>query len=1660
MKKQSSLPILLLLFFLVFAFNGAEAHPGDSCANPIAITPIANPTVTDYLFTSGDSVKWFSFTAPYSRLTIETDLSINVADTPRAYLDSLIIYKGNTCGSLVRVAYSACKSGSDTFPSIQLLNFDSGYKYYAKVIRYRVGVRGCHLCPAYFGLAPILLAHPVFPAGPSCPPCGPNLLCNGNFEDTNAVIYRHDLPYCYDDESYKYPDTAAVHSYCIKSLNMRYGTGGSLYPVAPDNTDIYLISEAPNCRSYHCTILSGIYLMIADAPSNSCTSCSVRGGPIPTNAYIDTSWEEQENTIPGAMYQFSGWLRDADLGSTPGATVSISINSGIIFSDVIDSTNYNNWTNVTYCWATTSSTANIVITGQGAPSGYGYDYETDSLTFELSSLPVISYTPGYKVCAGDSVTMTSSYLYLNSPQLTYSWAPHTGLSCYTCPEPKASPSVTTVYTCIIGTTQGSCTDTARVKILASKMSISTSTNSGCYLANNGSATVSDTGGVSPYTYSWNPSGQTTATATGLSAGSYTITVTDAIGCTASASVTITAPTAFTATMGSPTNPSCFGGTGSVTVTAHGGTSPYTYLWAPSGGTSATGTGLTAGVYTVTITDKDGCTATASVAITQPKILSIIVNVVDPCSGGSGIHYGNATANPSGGAPAYTYSWSPSGGTNAAATHLSLGTYTVTVTDAHGCTGTATAIIDTLPLPVIIINPDPEVYCIGSPADTLVASGAVTYTWTPVSGLSCHICSSPLVSPTATTTYTVQGTDVHGCMGTQTITVTVDTCCYSPGAIVINGPDTLGSHSGVSLSINGTVTVTGTVTIAQCTSVEMGGYSRIIVEPGATLNINSSRLWGCPIMWRGILVKPGGTLNVTQSVSTYRSIIEDALIGIEAEPTSTVTVTGSLLNDNYIDCQIDSTGSSQVTFFTVNADTLTCTPDGSYSPGTLKYPYTGRANSYIGFYLNNYAYSGGAYIGDPTVASNQNYFSNMNYGVYAVNSSILVYNNVFKHLLGTPAACPSCPLPYGVAVYAIGTCIDTAFPGFAYVGDISYSHPYGGNIIQSCYAGVEITNYFTTTASYNKLWSVSDRLGSAYGQMGINIETRFPRDSVHYGSTIANHDTIANYFIGVNISGIPPGLSGPFLQIDSNDIYITDSTSAQILYGISLQNFASSPNPSPDFDIFSNTIDSAVIGIYVDGDFNLNSDVAGNTILVYPAARDGWGYGIIVNYSNNVWPVNNYVSSQRTLLNRILNGPDTNLAGIIINQDWYSTIACNVIGDVGVCIGGWELSEDAQLLGNTFCPATAPTCYDGFVLDYNGVLQGFVEPWCYGNVWMPPPSSTYLHSQTNTGTTSNPMNSILYVSPSIADQRPNPNAGLLAYSYLPPHISLVNASLPGPTCPSNWGPNYHRAIERSTNDSLAQIQHQLDKVVQDSITYYIFIPETKYINKFHVYSDISANNQLMSGDTILQNFYYQTQQRNMGMIDAIYRLMLKGDNSAAQNLNDAFAPANAIEQNYKDERTVFFNTIAKGIRIPTREQLNTLWSIANQCPYQGGFGVHEARYMLNYFHHAPYQFTDFCSESSVQKVSAPENIAPALNSFNARVYPNPANTLLNVEVQLLPNETATICLYNSLGQRVMCEPLTGSFTTLPVPGISSGIYYYRITDKDNNLIRADKIMIIH
>ena len=309
------------------------------------------------------------------------------------------------------------------------------------------------------------------------------------------------------------------------------------------------------------------------------------------------------------------------------------------------------------------------------------------------------------------------------------------------------------------------------------------TNVSCNGGNNGAINLTVTGATGAVTYGWS-NGAATEDLSGLAAGTYTVTVTDASNCTATATAIVTQPTQLTASS-SATPITIVGGTTTVTVTAAGGTPPYTGT-----GTFVRG----AGTYTFTITDANSCTTTTTITLTDPGCsISLSASVANvSCNGGND---GAINLTVTGATGAVTYSWS-----NGAATEdlggLTTGTYTVTVTDASNCAATATAIV-TQPIQLTASSSAPPITVVG---------GTTTVTVTATGGTPPYTGTGTFVRGAGTYTFTV--TDANGCTATTTITLTEPGCSISLSASVTDVSCNGGNNGAINLTVTGT---TGAVT---------------------------------------------------------------------------------------------------------------------------------------------------------------------------------------------------------------------------------------------------------------------------------------------------------------------------------------------------------------------------------------------------------------------------------------------------------------------------------------------------------------------------------------------------------------------------------------------------------------------------------------------------------------------------------------------------------------------------------------------------------------------------------------------------------------------------------------------------------------------------------
>ncbi|WP_428657680.1 Ig-like domain-containing protein [Runella sp.] len=501
----------------------------------------------------------------------------------------------------------------------------------------------------------------------------------------------------------------------------------------------------------------------------------VSGGGTPTYTYLWSNASTSQNLFNLPAGDYSVTVKDANL-CTQVFTTSVGQPTQTIITGAI-----------TNALCSGSATGAITVSVTGGSSPYTYKWADGPTSQNRTNLIAGNYTlevtdnTGCKVSKTFTISNTSS-LSLSSittsiscfgnnngrvnlivtggvAPVTFSWSANannaTTEDISGLPAGTYSVTVSDAIGCVKTLTASPVTQPALLTATASQTkSVS------CKGGSNGEATVVPSGGTAPYTYNWS-NGAMTATATGLQAGTYNVFVTDANGCTATASVVITEPAnEIELFVTVSNNSSCSVNKGAIDLIIQNGVAPFTYVWT---GPTAIGnvqdpSNLLSGAYSVIVTDALGCSSSIATTVSSAPALSVSVSVENrSCQGIDGKAFSVVT----GGVGPYTYSWSPGGITTKDLTGLSSGTYTVTVTDANNCTATAsgTLIAPNCQPPVAVDDP------YTTPFNTPVSGTVASNDSDPDNTLS-ELSFDPLAAPLAS-----QGTIVWDITGNGSFTFT-------------------------------------------------------------------------------------------------------------------------------------------------------------------------------------------------------------------------------------------------------------------------------------------------------------------------------------------------------------------------------------------------------------------------------------------------------------------------------------------------------------------------------------------------------------------------------------------------------------------------------------------------------------------------------------------------------------------------------------------------------------------------------------------------------------------------------------------------------------------------------------------------------------------------
>ncbi|MBI3519842.1 MAG: gliding motility-associated C-terminal domain-containing protein [Bacteroidetes bacterium] len=396
--------------------------------------------------------------------------------------------------------------------------------------------------------------------------------------------------------------------------------------------------------------------------------------------------------------------------------------------------------------------------------------------------------PSCNVCIGSA---TANGIGGTAPY-TYSWSPGGQTT------PTANNLCVGVQTVIVTDAKG-CTSTQTVQINQTVIILATTNGSTltCNGVCSGIATANPSGGIGPYNYTWTPSVQNTQTAINLCAGTHTVVVSDANGCSNTSTVNFVNPPAITLTV-NQTNVTCNGlCNGIASANASGGTGAISYKWQPGGATTSSINGLCPGDYTVTATDANNCSQTQIVTITQANSLTASFTFTNPttCTSSNGAI--NATI--SGGTPTYTLSWLPGGSSANPLTNLSAGTYSLNVIDAAGCNQTIITTLNNPTGPTVTVTSNSISCfgsCTGSATLTISGSGPFNVNWpAPVSS------TNTVVTGLCAGLFIPVVTDVNNCITNQTVNIAQPTQLTSSG-LVTNATCNSACTASINLSPSG------------------------------------------------------------------------------------------------------------------------------------------------------------------------------------------------------------------------------------------------------------------------------------------------------------------------------------------------------------------------------------------------------------------------------------------------------------------------------------------------------------------------------------------------------------------------------------------------------------------------------------------------------------------------------------------------------------------------------------------------------------------------------------------------------------------------------------------------------------------------------------------
>ena len=550
--------------------------------------------------------------------------------------------------------------------------------------------------------------------------------------------------------------------------------------VTVNQTPLVTVNSSTICSGSSATltatpsILGGNYLW---SPGGQTTDF-ISVNPNSTSSYLVT-------------YSINGCTATGSNSVIVNLTPTIVVNSQTICSGQLATLTANGGT--TYLWNDGSTSSSIAVAPLST-TVYSVTGSTNGCSSSATTTVTVNNSPTIvvnspSICNGQQATL------LAQGGTTYLWS-----NGATTNSINVSPIINTTYS-VTGTALGCSATATSIVTIAANLIVNAGIDDTICTGN--STQLSANSNASATLFSWSPiiglnnSTASNPIATPISTITYTVVMTDANGCTGSDRITVYIEPIVSVAV-TPTDLTCNGNSsGKVSVTSSGGYPPYNFAWS-NGCAANTCNNLISGFYSVVVTDKFGCTSSASAFVNEPSpiVVTTINNLPTTCFASCN---GTATLSASGGTGVFNYIWNtlPLQLSNLAS-GLCAGNYLCKVTDSNGCLNSTSVQINQ-PLPVSLSSIVSTTACNSGTNLSTQASGGngpYNYSWSPSIGLNSSIISNPIAQPISATDYSVIATDINGCTSSpQMITVRPTL----PLSLYANGPTSICDGATATLS---------------------------------------------------------------------------------------------------------------------------------------------------------------------------------------------------------------------------------------------------------------------------------------------------------------------------------------------------------------------------------------------------------------------------------------------------------------------------------------------------------------------------------------------------------------------------------------------------------------------------------------------------------------------------------------------------------------------------------------------------------------------------------------------------------------------------------------------------------------------------------------------